>query len=238
MSDEKLQPENTGAPASGRIDLPVDFKLPEGFESDETARLVERAQKGDTQSLNDLFTRYHQLMVEVARRKLGPRLRQKEEPDDLAQTAFREATRDFASYQYRGESSLVSWLVRILQNKIRDRAEFYGATKRDISRDRTMQGRAMRDDEELPPLDPPSGDLSVTVQVQRSENYEHLRKALSQLSPEHRQAIALVFFQGLPLRDAGQAMGGRSEDAVRMMLRRAEMRLEELLRPSLGKDLG
>jgi RNA polymerase sigma factor (sigma-70 family) len=237
-SSEPAKPAGGSDPASGSIELPIDFKLPDGFGTDETAQLVARAQKGDARALNDLFARYHQLVVEVARRKLGARLRQKEEPDDLAQTAFREATRDFASYQYRGEGSLVSWLVRILQNKIRDRAEFYGATKRDFSRERAMQGTIKRNDEELPPLDPPSGDLSVTMQVQRTENYEHLRKALAELSPEHRQAIALVFFQGLPLRDAGQAMGGKSEDAVRMMLRRAEMRLEELLRPALGKDLG
>ena len=239
--DEKPDPSRPAAerePGSGPIELPVDFQLPAGFESDETAKLVERAQAGDAQALNDLFARYHQLMVEVARRKLGARLRLKEEPDDLAQTAFREATRDFASYQYRGEGSLVSWLIRILQNKIRDRAEFYGAGKRDLSRERAMQGSSVRDAESLPPIDPPSGDLSVTVQVQRAESYEHLRKALSELSPEHRQAIALVFFQGLPLRDAGQAMGGRSEDAVRMMLRRAENRLQEILKPSLGKDMG
>lgn len=224
-------------PGSGPIELPVEFKLPEGFESDETAKLVERAQSGDAAALNDLFTRYHQVMVEIARRRLGARLRQKEEPDDLAQTTFREATRDFASYQYRGEGSLVRWLVQILQNKIRDRAEFYGASKRDLSRERAMQG-PVRDADPLPPIDPPSGDLSVTVQVQRAENYEHLRKALAELSPEHRQAIALVFFQGLPLRDAGEAMGGRSEDAVRMMLRRAEIRLQEILKTSIGKDLG
>lgn len=232
------KPAGEREPGSGPIELPLHFQLPEGFQSDETAKQVERAQAGDAQALNDLFARYHQLMVEIARRRLGARLRQKEEPDDLAQTTFREATRDFASYQYRGEGSLVRWLIQILQNKIRDRAEFYAAGKRDASRERTMQGPSVRDAEALPHSDPPSGDLSVTVQVQRAENYEHLRKALGELSPEHRQAIALVFFQGLQLREAGEAMGGKSEDAVRMMLRRAEIRLEEILRPSLGKDLG
>jgi hypothetical protein len=115
------------------VALPVDFQLPSGFESDETGDLVARAKSGDAEALNELFARYHRLMVEIARRKLGSRLRLKEEPDDLAQTTFREATRDFRNYHYRGEGSLVRWLVQILQNKIRDRAEFYGATKRDLS---------------------------------------------------------------------------------------------------------
>ncbi len=220
------------------VALPVDFALPNGFASDETGQLVANAKAGDAEALNELFARYHRLMVEIARRKLGTRLRQKEEPDDLAQTTFREATRDFGNYRYRGEGSLVRWLVQILQNKIRDRAEFYGATKRDLTRERAMEAAPSGSVDAMPTLEPESHDLSVTMQVQRDENYEHLRRALAELPPEHRQAIALVFFQGLPLRDAGHAMGGKSEDAVRMMLKRAEGKLGEILGRTIGKDFG
>ena len=213
-----------------------EFSLPEGFENDETAKLVAAAQAGDVDALNDLFTRYHQTMVEMARRKLGPRLRLKEDPDDLAQTTFREATRDFSRYTYRGEGSLLRWLIQILQNKIRDRAEFYTAGKRDLSRERNVEA-GDRDDGEaggVPEL--PSEDLSVTRQVTRGESFDLLRESLSELSPEHRQAITLVFFQGLTLREAGEQMDGRSEDAVRMLLRRAEGKLGELLRGRLGNE--
>lgn len=212
------------------------FELPEGFESDATAALVSKAQAGDLDSLNQLFTRYHQTMVEVARRKLGPRLRLKEDPDDLAQTTFREATRDFGAYRYQGEGSLLRWLIQILQNKIRDKAEFYSAGKRDLSRERTMDVSPGEEDRSGP-RDFDSGDLSVTQAVQRDENFELLREGLAELSDEHRTAITLVFFQGLTLREAGKRMGGRSEDAVRMMLRRAEAKLGDRLQRNLGRDL-
>ena len=215
--------------------------IPHGSRGDVGERdaetLVRDAQAGDAAALNELFARHHHTMVEMARRRLGARLRQKEDPDDLAQTTFREATRDFASYEWRGEGSLLRWLVQIMQNKIRDKAEFYSAGKRDLSRERTIEAPVARD-EEPATVEPPSADLSVTMQVQRGENYELLGKALSELSPEHRTAITLVFFQGLSLREAGERMGGKSEDAVRMMLRRAEGRLGQLLKPSLGRDLG
>jgi RNA polymerase sigma-70 factor (ECF subfamily) len=218
------------------MDAPTHFELPEGFENDETGELVTRAQQGDPDALNELFARYHQLMVEMARRRLGARLRLKEDPDDLAQTTFREATRDFANYEYRGEKSLVRWLVQILQNKIRDKAEFYSAGKRDLSRERELEVPSpAREPSQQPEV--PDEDLSVTRRVQAGENYDLLRKAIKELSPEHRQAITLVFFQGLTLREAGERMGGRSEDAVRMMMRRAEAKLGELLRPSVGRDL-
>jgi RNA polymerase sigma-70 factor, ECF subfamily len=201
----------------------------------DTEALVERAQSGDAAAMNELFARHYQIMVEMARRRLGPRLRAKEDPDDLAQTTFREAVRDFSSYGYRGEGSLLRWLIQILQNKIRDRAEFYSAGKRDLGKERSMDGGPTED---APTFEPMADDLSITRQVQRDENYHLLREALTELTEDHRQAIQLVFFQGLTLREAGEQMDGRSEDAVRMMLRRAEGRLGELLKRSLGKDLG
>jgi RNA polymerase sigma-70 factor (subfamily 1) len=200
---------------------------------DVVEKLVVSAQGGDVDSLNELFQRYHQTMVDMARRKLGPRLRLKEDPDDLAQTTFREAARDFQGYRYQGEGSLLRWLIQILQNKIRDKAEFYSAGKRDLSRERAMEVKKGEDERTLEFL---SEDLSVTQVVQRDEQVGHLRDSLTELSAEHRQAITLVFFEGLTLRQAGERMGGKSEDAVRMMLRRAEGKLGERLRSRLGSD--
>lgn len=212
------------------LELPEEFK-----KNDEISALVDKAQSGDVDSLNQLFTRYHQTMVEIARRKLGARLRLKEDPDDLAQTTFREATRDFSSYKYQGEGSLLRWLIQILQNKIRDKAEFYSAGKRDLSKERAMDAPIEGSENEAS-RDFPTEDLSVTQVVSRRESFDLLRHSLEDLSEEHRQAIALVFFEGLTLREAGKRMGGKSEDAVRMMLRRAEGKLGEHLRGKLGRD--
>jgi RNA polymerase sigma-70 factor (subfamily 1) len=200
---------------------------------DRVEELVASAQGGNIDSLNELFQRYHQTMVEMARRKLGPRLRLKEDPDDLAQTTFREAARDFQGYRYQGEGSLLRWLIQILQNKIRDKAEFYSAGKRDLSRERAMETKKGEEERTLEFL---SEDLSVTQVVQRDEQVGYLRDSLTELSAEHRQAITLVFFEGLTLREAGERMGGKSEDAVRMMLRRAEGKLGDRLRSRLGSD--
>jgi RNA polymerase sigma-70 factor (subfamily 1) len=202
----------------------------------DTEALVRRAQSGEVEALNTLFARYYDVMLDQARRGLGTRLRHKEEPDDLAQTTFREATRDFSSYVFRGESSLLRWLMRILQNKIRDRAEFYGARKRDAGRERAMDPGSQDESGASRGYEPPSPDLSVTRAVERQEAFAILKQGLEKLSPEHRQAIALVFFEGLSLRDAGTRMGGRSEDAVRMLLRRAESHLREIVGRKLGDE--
>ncbi|MFT7485354.1 MAG: RNA polymerase sigma-70 factor (ECF subfamily) [Candidatus Paceibacteria bacterium] len=201
--------------------------------TDETQKLVDRAQSGDVEALNALFEQYYETMLDMARRRLGAKLRTKEDPADLAQTTFREAHRDFHSYTYRGEGSLLRWLIQILSNKIRDRAEFYSAGKRDQSKERSMEAPA-GEGGDMRIFEPSADDLTVTMQVQQVEDFDQLRKALSELSEDHRQAITLVFFQGLSLRQAGEQMEGRSEDAVRMLLRRAEARLKDLLQDSKG----
>jgi len=239
--DKHQDPSQEGAvPAPTETPLHEEgatMSIPEEFQNDATAALVGKAQEGDPNALNDLFRRYHQTMVEVARRKLGPRLRVKEDPDDLAQTTFREATRDFKSYRYQGEGSLLRWLIQILQNKIRDKAEFYSAGKRDLGRERTMDAPAEQRDDGVPSLrEIKSSDLSVTQAVARDENFDMLRLAIGDLSGDHRQAITLVFFEGLSLREAGTRMGGKSEDAVRMMLRRAEVKLGEKLKTLMGQE--
>lgn len=236
-ADETPEPDKTVQPIGPRPadTVSADFRLPDGFDNPDTSALVRRAQEGDSAALNDLFTRYHSLMVEIARRRIGPRLRLKEDPDDLAQTTFREATRDFKRYEYRGEGSLLRWLIQILQNKIRDKAEFYSASKRDTSLETALDSPVNPSRDFTPRIEPAS-DLSVTQVVQQGERSGLLRQGLDQLTPEYRQAITLVFFQGLTLRDAGERMGGRTEDALRMMLRRAEHKLGEILRTSLGKD--
>jgi len=216
-------------------DALFDDVLPDDMRTQEVGVLVDRAQAGDITALNELFGRYHDLMVNVARRKLGAKLRAKEEADDLAQTTFREATRDFQRYEYRGEGSLLRWLVQILRNKIRDKAEFYSAGKRDMSRERSTDAEHDTGTEEVRGFEPESDDLSVTRQVQREEEFAILHEALADLSEDHRTAITLVFFRGLTLREAGERMGGRTEDAVRMLLRRAENRVRELTKNRLAK---
>jgi RNA polymerase sigma-70 factor (ECF subfamily) len=233
-SAAETAPRPDAAPADA-ADEPEGRGLPAYFRSQETREAVEQAKAGDVDALNELFARHYGHMVALARRRLGARLRGKEEADDLAQTTFREATRDFQQYEYRGEGSLLRWLVQILHNKIRDRAEYYAAGKRDVSRERTLDERPGDAASEPLRFEAPADDLSVTRQVQRKEEFSILREALGKLSPDHRTAITLVFFQGLTLRQAGERMGGRTEDAVRMMLRRAEEKLRELTRTRLSR---
>ncbi len=198
------------------------------------SELVRRAHAGQGRALDVLFGRYRDRVVELARRRIGARLRMREDPEDLAQTTFREAVRDFGRYQYRGESSFLNWLTQILLNKIRDKAEFHAAAKRDVSRERADEIRSSGPGAR-PFQDPISPDPSATHIIQQNEESKILHEHLAGLSELPRTAIQLVYFEGLSLREAGERMGGRSEDAVRMILRRGALRLRDELERELGR---
>lgn len=223
-------PEEKDAEQLAAEDPPAEF-----LQTDEVKELVDRAHNGDAEALNVLFEKYYETMIKYARHRIGARLRWKEDPVDLAQTTFREAARDFGGYSYQGEGSFLRWLSRILQNKIRDKAEFYSAGKRDMSRERPLDGSRGNDDDR-PVYQAATEDLSITRHVERQEEFGILRDAIEDLKPDHRQAITLVVFEGMTLRQAGEQMDGRSEDSVRMMLRRAEKRLGELTQRRLEGD--
>lgn len=216
-------------------DLTTEDPPEEFLQTDEVKGLVDRAHNGDAEALNQLFGKYYDTMIKYARHRIGTRLRWKEDPVDLAQTTFREAARDFEGYKYQGQGSFLRWLSCILQNKIRDKAEFYSAGKRDMTRERSLDG-ARGDDDERPVYQTATNDLSITGHVQREEEFQILRDAIEDLKPDHRQAITLVVFEGMTLRQAGEKMDGRSEDSVRMMLRRAEKRLGELTQRRLEEE--
>ena len=201
-----------------------------GVPVDDTADLIRRAQAGQRPALNTLFGRFRPTVLDLARRRLGGRLRSKEDPEDLAQTTLREAVRDFPRYEYRGQRSFLNWLARILQNKIRDKAEFYQAAKRDTSKD--VGFTLTRSDGDDIVFEPAAPARSTTRMLERDEEFATLHEHLESLSPLHREAIRLVFFEGLTLREAGRRMGGRSEDAVRMLVRRAADRLRKSLQAS------
>jgi len=232
-----LRPSRT--PARGRNQVPdapsPTHAAPRGEDQD-TAELVRLAKAGQRPALNTLFGRFRPRVVDLARRRLGSRIGSKEDPEDLAQTTFREAARDFRDYEYRGKRSFLSWLSRILHNKIRDRAEFYTAAKRDSSRELGPMIAPGRGFDEERRFDPVVQEPTGLEQAELNEELELLHEHLERLSPLHRQAIRLVFFEGLSLRQAGWQMGGRSEDAVRMLIRRAADRLRESLQGPLGRE--
>ena len=199
---------------------------------DSTLVLVRRAQEGDREARDALFWRYLKTAVKAAERALGPSLRRREDPEDLALSGIREAVRDFSRFDYRGEDSFRLWICRIVENKARDRAEYWNAGKREASRERPIDGlRESRSE-----IGIPSRDASVTQYVVVGEREELMRRAIESLSRRYREVIRYAHYEGISHKEIAARMRLPSEDAARMLLRRAEEAVRLRLPPGIDSD--
>jgi RNA polymerase sigma-70 factor (ECF subfamily) len=103
-------------------------------ESDLVGDLLARLQSGDPSAADELYRRYAQRLCAIADRQLGRRLRAREDPEDVVQSAFRTFFRRAADGQFQVDHASGLWnlLVTITLNKVRLRAQRHGAGKRNV----------------------------------------------------------------------------------------------------------
>jgi RNA polymerase sigma factor (sigma-70 family) len=128
--------------------------------------------------------------------------------DDLFQVTFFKAFRALPTF--REESRFKTWLFTIAINVVHDER-------------RSAQRRG------------PVAELHETMLVgesppSRQDEVDRVKAVLEQLAPRHRQLVALVRFQGLPIAEAAQAVG-MSPSAAKVTLFRTTKRIGELLSP-------
>lgn len=172
------------------------------------AHLISGAQSGDTKSFETLFDRYYDMIHAFAYRVCLTAT----EADDITQETFIRAARGINSYH--GTASFKNWLYRIAHNALAD----WG---RQNSRERDKQVQF-------------AAELESWAQV-RTPDYADVHFALKQLSPDLREAVALVYFEEMNHREAARSMGC-AETTVSWRIFRAKNALKKLLRAGKGKS--
>ena len=112
--------------------------------------------------------------------------------------------------KYNGKASFKTWIYTIAHNIAVDWVRRH---RRTVSLDESLPA----DDEE-----------SLERSYIRSERDMALRRAMRKLTSEQRQAIWLVYFEGMSCRDAAAVMG-KNTHAVESLLSRARSALGEIL---------
>jgi RNA polymerase sigma-70 factor (ECF subfamily) len=99
--------------------------------------LMARLEAGDDEVAGRIFRRFTRRLIALAQAHLSAALRQKEDPEDVVQSAFKSFFRRQADrpYDLDGWDSLWSLLPLITVPKCRDRAAEFRAACRDISRE-------------------------------------------------------------------------------------------------------
>lgn len=177
---------------------------------DSTALLV-RVRQGSREALDSLYGRIAAKLLAIVRLRMGPGLRARLESRDILQSALLRSFERLEQFDGRDSQSLMSWLARIAENEIRDRADYFGRQRRDAALDVSIE-------DALGGI--PGAARSVLSRMLIDERLTRLVRALEELPAHHREIIVLRRLEELSFPEIGTRLG-KSEDACRMLFARA-----------------
>ena len=181
--------------------------------------LLRRAAAGDRQAAGELARRYEAPLRAEIRRRLGPDLRARVDTDDIFQSTILESVGSLPAFEFRGEKAYVGWLTLLAERRIRDKARFHRAAKRDQRKEQhLLDAGALASDRTSP-----------TQGAVRSELTQGLRAALAGLPEPDRQVVELHSFEGLGFKEVAERLGLADKNAARYVFQRALNKIEEQL---------
>ena len=175
--------------------------------------LMRIVQAGDYSPASEIYDRYSSRIYNFAFRFL----KNAEAAEDAMQEVFVKMIRHAG--QFQGDAKLSTWLFSITANWCRDYL-------------RKADNKPKESEEVLISL-PASSENSPERNLEKREDELRVRRALSSLTPEQREAILLSRYQGLSYAEIAQ-IAGCSEGAVKTRVFRAM----ETLKKALAVDAG
>ena len=172
--------------------------------------LVDGFRRGCRESAEQLFRQSSVAVTATMRRLTGWSIDGDAELEDMLQNVFLSAWEHRA--QFRGHSSLRTWLTRIAINECRRR-----------------QRRQALFHKWWTSLWPPSQhDAAADQQLIASESSQQVRWALQQLPVGQREVVVLYYLEDMSAREVGEVLK-LNTGTVEVRLNRARKRLGELL---------
>ncbi|MBX3464287.1 MAG: sigma-70 family RNA polymerase sigma factor [Planctomycetes bacterium] len=186
-----------------------------------TADLVAAAARQDRSSIEQLLVRHLPGLEAFVRLRMGPVLRGVATAPDLVQSVCREVLADLSGFEFRGEGPFRAWLYTCAENKLREKARYHRAGKRDVAAVASLPEASTF----LPvyrTLCTPSREVELREAIHRIE------AAFDQLPADYREAVTLHKLCGLSHAEIAARMQ-RSEGAVRNLVYRGISRLALLV---------
>lgn len=186
---------------------------------DSSKVLVEMLQNGDREVAEAIFQRYVARLIALTRNRLSAKLGRRVDPEDIVQSAFRSFFRraEAGDYEFDDPGDLWRLLTVITLNKLRRKAEYHSAAKRNFGAER----HAARD-EDVPRLEAVSHDPPPGIELETKEEIETLCRGFSQ---QHQRIVELRL-QGYQQAEIAED-ANCTERTVRRVMERFRNRLEE-----------
>src|SRR5207302_6167773 len=143
---------------------------------------------GDNDAATQVFNRFANRLIELARRRLDPQIRQKLDPEDVLQSVFRSFFAHQAAGQVKGLESwdnLWAWLVVITMRKCGHRIEYFHTASRDVQREIPAP---LAEDDSNEDSGTSSDEPTPSEAAMLTETVEQL---MNNLEGRHREILAL-----------------------------------------------
>lgn len=187
---------------------------------DSVSHLRANLANGGESAAGEVWVRYAERLVSLARKNLSQRLRQKEDPEDVVQSALKSFYRRQAegSLQPVGWDGLWTVLVVITLRKCRNRARTYQAIRRDTAREEPLADLLRDDafaDREPTPFEAAAlSDLTTNL--------------MAYLKDDRERAILSLTLQGFTASEVGSQVQ-RTRRTVHRVLTRVRDHLERII---------
>jgi len=210
--------------------------------------LLERLNRGDQQTLAELFSRYRGRLSRMVSYRLDRRLNGRVSPSDVLQEAYIDAAQRVHHYIAQSESapselapsesaradrrsmSFFVWLRQIVQQRMIDLHRHHlGARMRDVRREVRADGGDLLYASTASLADHFVANRTTPSQaLLRAEALAQLEEALSQVDPVDREVLALRHLEELSNNEVAEVLGIKKAAASNRYVR-ALGRLKDLL---------
>lgn len=191
----------------------------------QSLELVERAQDGDLQAYNRIFERYYDRVLRICRIRLGPHMRQLVDAEDILQETFIAAIKTFERFEMRHEASLIAWLSRLAENKIREAVDYHHAQKRDKRKEKVFTHISAKMASGSLQFDPPASIMMPGDRVAQNELLQVMDECMQELTDDHREVILARLYAKGDWAWVAKQIGRPTEGAARELFRRAKFAL-------------
>lgn len=188
------------------------------MDNDEVLRLLVRIGQGDEAAFRELYRAFSRRLFAYVIRKLGNEAQAEEIVADTLYEVWKAPAR------FRGESQFSTWLIGIARNKV---LMAFRSRKPDaVYEDLQEIAEVIASDD--------AGAFEQLAQRQRREGVQH---CMERLSDDHREAIHLVFYEGMSLAEVAQVQSC-PENTVKTRLFHARQKLRNCLKLLLEREGG
>lgn len=172
--------------------------------------LIERLMKGDRNAFRDIYSRYSQVVFNLAFRML----RNREEAEEVVQEIFLQVWNKADTYD-PGRGAISTWIVNIARSRAIDKLRTLGYREQttELIEDRVNS----------------KSDYSRIIE-DREESRKVIREALDSLPENQRVAIEIVFFEGLTHIEAAERLN-EPVGTIKTRIRLGVSKLKEKIAP-------